>query len=185
MATGGLGGVHRGCPVDISSDLWELTRVPTVVVCSGPKAVLDVAATAEWLETHCVNVYGYQTDTLPAFYCGDSGLEVPRVEDAADFGAMVKLLRGSLGVRSGIVLVVQPPQSLDIAADIEKAVAESEAVRIKGKDVTPFLLSKVAELTGGRSVAANIALLRKNARVAGEVAVELLREDRRRIGFMA
>lgn len=188
MATGGIGGVHRDSASthDISADLWEMVRTPIVIVASGPKAVLDVSATAEWLETHGVPVYGYQTDELPAFYSRRSGVSIPRFDKLDD---LAELIRGSfsvMGVRSAILVAVPVPEAdeVDVSAEIEAAVGEARQQGIAGKELTPWLLNRVGELTGGRSQRANIALLVNNARVAGELACALLEDSGRRMGFV-
>lgn len=188
MATGGIGGVHRGAAetFDISADLWELSRTPIIVICSGAKAVLDVAATAEWLETHSVAVYGYKTDELPSFYSRSSGIPVPKVESPSAMAEIVKIASCATGNRSATLLAVPVPKAdaVDVASDIESALQEAAAKGIKGKELTPFLLNKVAETTAGKSIKANVALLKNNAGIAGEVACALYEEAQRRIGFM-
>lgn len=187
MATGGIGGVHRGFAEtsDISADLFELSRTPIVVVCSGAKAVLDVPATAEWLETHGVAVYGLGTEELPAFYSRSSGVPVPRVDGASDLAAIVKLAAGEFGVRSATVVAVPIPEAdeIDVTAQIEEATREAAEKGIRGSELTPYLLGRLAELTEGKSIDANTALLKNNARMAAEIAVELSGQMRRRMGF--
>lgn len=188
MATGGIGGVHRGASAtfDISADLWELARTPMVVVCSGVKAVLDIPATIEWLETHGVPVYGYQTSELPAFYSRSSGILIPKLEDPCEIAEIAKLAVSATGARCATVIAVPVPESAEVpaAVHIEKAIQEAESRRIRGKELTPFLLNRVGELTEGKSTQANIALLKNNARVAAEIAVGLFDDRDRRIGFM-
>ena len=188
MATGGIGGVHRGYAesLDASADLWELARTPIAVICSGVKSVLDVAATMEWLETHSVPVYGWQTDTLPAFYSRSSGIPVPRVEDSCEIAELARVTGGSFGIRCAMVIGVPIPEAdeLDLSKEIEQAAAEAAEKRISGKALTPYMLNRVGELTKGRSVNANVALLKNNARVAAEIACSLLEESRRRMGFL-
>lgn len=188
MATGGIGGVHRrGSSVnDISADLWEMVRTPIVIVASGPKAVLDVSATAEWLETHGVPVYGYRTDELPAFWSRKSGVPIPRFDKLDE---LAELIRGSfsvMGVRSAILIGVPVPEAdeVEVNAEIDGAADEAERQGICGKELTPWLLNRVAELTGGRSQQANVALLVNNARTAGELARALLDDSQRRMGFV-
>jgi len=187
MATGGIGGVHRGYAQthDVSADLWELARTPIAVICSGAKAVLDIPATLEWLETHGVPVYGYQTDKFPAFYSRSSGLPVPKIESACDFAEIVKLSVGAMGMRSAVIVAVPVPDksAVDVSEQIEQAASEAAGEGITGKQVTPYLLSRVAELTEGKSMDANIALLKNNATVAAEIASELMETSRRRMGF--
>jgi pseudouridine-5'-phosphate glycosidase len=183
FATGGIGGVHRGETGDVSADLPELARTPVAVVCSGAKAVLDLPRTLEWLETHGVPVIGYQTDTLPAFYALSSGLPVDvRVESPQEAADIVRA-GWEMGLETGMLIAVPPPASLALPGDemeqaVETALAEAEAGDVSGKDLTPFLLSRMAELTGGRSLAVNLALLERNARVGAGVAVALAEASR-------
>lgn len=178
FATGGIGGVHRGALPDVSADLTELGRTPMVVVCAGAKAILDLPATREALETAGVLVVGWRTDELPAFYSRESGLGVDaRVESAAEAAALWRAHR-ELGLPGALLLCVPPPEEAAIpAAEIEAviagAVAAAGAVGVRGKEITPFLLGRIGEETGGRSLETNVALLRSNARVAAEVAVAL------------
>ncbi|MCE5322229.1 pseudouridine-5'-phosphate glycosidase [bacterium] len=188
MSTGGIGGVHCGASetFDISADLWEMIRTPVIVVCSGPKAVLDIAATVEWLETHCVPIYGYQTSELPAFYSSSTGISIPRVDDACELIKILELSGSALGTRSATIVAVPVPKSDEVSAaeHIDKAVAEAAEKGIKGKELTPYLLGRVGELTNGESIKANIALLKNNAGVAAEIAGELCSETGRRVGFV-
>jgi pseudouridine-5'-phosphate glycosidase len=178
FATGGIGGVHRGEAHDVSADLTELGRTPMVVVCAGAKAILDLAATREALETAGVLVVGYGTDELPAFYSRESGIPVDVRADTADEVAALWSAHRALGAPGAILLCVPPPAEHALpAAEVERAIGdallEAEARGIRGKEVTPFLLSSVAERTGGRSLEANVALLRNNARIAAEVAAAM------------
>ncbi len=189
MATGGIGGVHRDFAesMDISADLWELARTPVVVVCSGIKAVLDIRATSEWLESHSVPIYGYGTDELPAFYSRKSGISVPKLEGCGELAEMLKVAGGAFGMRSAIIIAVPIPQEseLDVSGEVESAAREAVENGIRGKDLTPYLLKRVGELTGGRSIAANVALLKNNAAVAAEIACALTEATSpRRIGFL-
>jgi pseudouridine-5'-phosphate glycosidase len=175
FATGGIGGVHRGAPFDVSADLPQLSQAPVVVVCGGAKAILDLPATREVLETRGVPVVGYQTDAFPAFYTRDSGLAVDQRVDTPEEAAEIALATWEAGLTSSILLVVPPPaeSAMDeekMEAAIKDALAEAEAAGVHGAASTPFLLSKVSELTGGESLRANLALLRNNARVAALVA---------------
>ncbi|MBX3281940.1 MAG: pseudouridine-5'-phosphate glycosidase [Acidobacteria bacterium] len=178
FATGGIGGVHRGYAADVSADLPELANTPITVVCSGPKIILDVAATREWLETHGITVLGWKCDEMPGFYSRTSGLGVDERVDSAEEAAAIIRSRNKLGL-SGAVLVTAPvPAEFEIElAEVESLIAEAlrEADRqnVKGKETTPFLLSALVEQSGGRTLAANIALLKNNARVAAEIAVAL------------
>lgn len=178
FATGGIGGVHRGEARDVSADLTELGRTPMVVVCAGAKSVLDLAATREALETAGVLVVGWGTDELPAFYARESGIAVDvRVDSAAEAAALWRAHRG-MGLPGAVLLCVPPPAEAALAsAEVEAAIAaalkDAQRQGIRGKEVTPFLLRAVAEATGGRSLEANVALLRNNARVAAEVAAAI------------
>ena len=175
FATGGIGGIHRGHPFDVSADLEELARTPMVVVCSGAKALLDLEATRERLETSGVPVLGYQTDHFPAFYSRDSGLLADlRVEGPNEVAAIARA-RDRLGLSSAVLVGVPVPAQDELArAEAEQAI--HEAVRqadeqgIRGHDLTPFLLQRVSELTEGRSPQANYSLLVNNARVAARIA---------------
>lgn len=180
MATGGIGGVHRGAAHDVSADLPELARQPVLVVCSGAKAILDLPATLEWLETWGVPVVGYQTGEFPAFYSRESGLALEARADSPDEAAAIALAARDAGLAGGMLLCVPCPEdAARPAAEMEevigRAVGEAEAQGIRGKAVTPFLLARVAELTEGRSRTANLALLRNNARVAAQVAAAIQR----------
>jgi pseudouridine-5'-phosphate glycosidase len=180
FATGGIGGVHRGATTsfDISSDLEELARTPMVVVCAGPKAILDVSATLEVLETRGVPVVAVGQDELPGFYARSSGIRapwsVPDVEAAAELAAahLGLALRGAM-----LVCVPVPAEAAlpgELARDaVERAVAEAEGGGVSGPALTPWLLSRIAELTEGASVRANTALIVNDARVAGQLAVRL------------
>ncbi len=173
LVTGGIGGVHRDAArtFDISSDLWELAKSDVIVVCAGAKGILDLRATLEWLETHQIPVLGYRTDELPAFYSRRSGLQIDRIE-GPEQAARQFLLRRRLGLAGGMVVAVAVPAEAELALDdeISQAVGEAEAAGISGKEVTPWLLARLAELTDGRSIAANIALLRNNAAVGAQIA---------------
>ena len=175
FATGGIGGVHREAPFDVSTDLKQLSTTPVVVVCAGAKAILDLPATLETLETLGVPVLGYQTDDFPAFYSRSSGLAVSaRADSPAEVAAVAKA-HWALGLSSAI-LVTQPPPEADAlpAEQIEKSIAqalrEAQAQSIHGQAVSPFLLRRVSELSGGASLKANLALLLNNARLAGQIA---------------
>jgi len=180
FATGGIGGVHRGGgdSLDVSADLVELARHPVAVVCAGAKAILDLPRTLEVLETQGVPVIGYGSDRFPAFYCRESGLTLDtRADDAAAAAAILRA-QWDLGMTGGAVVAVPPPAeaALDPAAVedwVGAALAEAEAAGIRGKAVTPFLLRRLETASGGRTVAANVALLENNARVAAELAAAL------------
>ena len=179
FATGGIGGVHRGHPFDVSADLLELGRTPVTVVCAGAKAILDLPLTLEVLETQGVPVIGYRTEEFPAFYTRSSGLPVDVRCDTPQEVAAVVRARDDLNLLGGtLVTVPVPPEDELSAAEAEVAIAtalaEAEAQEIKGKAVTPFLLARVSELTGEASLRANVALLLNNARVASAIAVALV-----------
>ena len=178
FATGGIGGVHRNAPFDVSTDLEQLARTPLVVVCAGAKAILDLPATLEMLETLGVPVIGYQTWEFPAFYSVSSGLPVSARADSPGEIAQIARSHWSLGL-PGAVLVVQPPPveaALPVEL-IEKAIAqaltEAEQAQVRGQAVSPLLLRRVSELTHGESLQANLALLRNNARLAARIAKEM------------
>ena len=180
FATGGIGGVHRGAQetFDISADLEELAQTPVMVVCAGAKAILDLGLTLEYLETKGVPVLGYGTDELPAFYTRESGLGVDaRVDTPEDLAAIFQAQR-DLGLKTGMLVTNPIPQqyAMDktvIDKAIDQALAESHEQGIHGKETTPFLLARVAELTGGDSLESNIQLVLNNARVAAKTAVAL------------
>lgn len=183
-ATGGVGGVHRIAPGeaaavagDVSADLAEIARQPVCLVCAGPKAVLDLPATAEALETLGIPVLGLGTAEMPAFFSAGSGVPVEhRVEDGAAVARILRLHWEALGRREGVLVLVPPPHPLPrevVEAAVVGGLAEARSHGIRGKQVTPFLLEAVARATGGRSREANLALLGENARVAGEVAAAL------------
>jgi len=175
FATGGIGGVHRGSLPDVSADLPELARTPIIVVCSGAKIVLDLPATREWLETHGVTVAGYQCDELPAFYSRQSGLPIDvRAESPEDVASIFHTQR-SLGLESALLVVVPVPAKSEVPAEtlqqvLTTALEDAEWKGITGSALTPFLLSQMAERSGGATLRANIALLENNARVAAEIA---------------
>lgn len=178
FATGGIGGVHRGDTGDVSADLPELARTPVVVVCSGAKSILDLPRTVEWFETFGVPVLGYQTCELPAFFVRSSGLPVQRCVDSAGEAARLIGAHWALGLQSGVLVTVPAPVSheadpVQTAAAIDQAVETAAAAGVRGKELTPYIIGKVAELTGGESVKANLALLKHNAAVAAEIAVAL------------
>lgn len=182
FATGGIGGVHRGFSADVSGDLPVLASIPMTVVCSGAKIVLDLPATREWLETHGVAVLGWKTSEMPAFYSASSGLEVDEpIETAAEAAAIAKA-RDSLGLSGSVLVTVPVPFDFEIERDslesmLDTLVQDAEEYGIRGKELTPFLLSEMSTRSGGRTLAANIALLKNNARIAAEIAVAIS-EDR-------
>lgn len=178
FATGGIGGVHRGNGFDISADLQELAQTGVIVVCAGAKAILDLAATLEYLETFGVTVVGWQTDEFPAFYSRASGLPVDVTCDGAADVAAIWQAKQALGLPGGLLVAAPVPAADEIpAAEIEplimQAVAEADANGLRSADVTPFLLRRLVELSGERSLHANLALLKHNAQIAAEIAVAL------------
>lgn len=179
FATGGIGGVHRGHPFDVSADLLELAQTPVAVVCAGAKAILDLPLTLEVLETHGVPVIGYGCAEFPAFYSRSSGLPLDvRCDTVEEIAAMIHA-REQLGFRTGMLVTNPIPEADELPAEIaeaaiQQALQEADAQGIRGKETTPFLLARVSELTGDRSRAANIALLKNNARVAAQIAKALL-----------
>lgn len=179
MATGGIGGVHRGSPPDISADLPELARTPVVVVCSGAKIVLDLPSTREWLETHGITVVGYQCDDLPAFYSRRSGLAVDTTVDSSREVAGLYRAQRALGLESALLVTVPVPLDAEVAAEelqdvLDDAIKEAEGRSIGGRELTPFLLSRMAERSEGATLRANIALLENNARIAAQIAKALV-----------
>ena len=178
FATGGIGGVHRGFSADISADLPELANTPIVVVCSGAKIVLDLSATREWLETNGVCVLGFGCDQMPAFYSRKSNLSVDeRVETIEEVAGIVRA-RDQLNLKGAILLTVPVPETFEIGTEeLEKILRESlklaDEKKISGKETTPFLLAQMSEKSAGKTLAANIALLENNARVAAQVACAL------------
>ncbi len=179
FATGGIGGVHRGQPFDVSADLPELAQTPVVVVCAGAKAILDLPLTLEWLETHGVPVLGFETDTFPAFYSLSSGLPVDARCDTAEAAAQIIRAKFELGLQGGVLIGAPIPAEYAVANEdiepvIQQALKMAEAEHIRGKAITPFLLQHVSELTGGESMKANIALLEHNASVAAQIARALV-----------
>jgi pseudouridine-5'-phosphate glycosidase len=183
FATGGIGGVHRGAEdsLDISADLDELARTPIVVVCAGPKSILDVGRTLEVLETRGVPVVGWATDELPGFYSRSSGHRVPiRIDTLAEAAMMIER-HTALGLGSGILVCVPLPSNAELPRDeveaaIQRATLEIGESGVHGPAATPAILARVAELTHGRSVNANLALVEHNASLAGQLAVALAGE---------
>jgi pseudouridine-5'-phosphate glycosidase len=178
FATGGIGGVHRQPTFDISADLTQLARTPMVVVCAGAKAILDLPATLEYLETAAIPVVGYQTDEFPAFYSQLSGLKTSVRADSAEIAAEIARAHWDLGMQSAILVAVPPPRDAALPNEmmddaIKQALQDAERRGVRGQAVTPFLLQRVSDLTGGASLRANLALLRNNARVAAEIACHL------------
>lgn len=180
FVTGGIGGVHREAEVtmDVSADLQELAQTNVAVVCAGAKSILDIGLTLEYLETHGVPVVGFGTEVLPAFYTRTSPFQVNvQVENEKEAASMIRT-KWELGLKGGVVIANPIPETdaLDeqfINSVIEAALKEAKETEIAGKNVTPFLLSKVKELTEGRSLEANIALVKNNAEVGSKIAVQL------------
>ena len=178
FATGGIGGVHRGAEttMDISADLEELGQTPVMVVCAGAKSILDLGLTLEYLETKGVPVIGYGTQELPAFYTRQSGFSVDyRVDTPQELASALKASH-EMGLQGGILVTNPIPEEFAMPKEvidkaIDRAIAECNEQGIKGKDTTPFLLARVAELTGGDSLASNIRLVYNNARLAAQTAV--------------
>jgi pseudouridine-5'-phosphate glycosidase len=186
FATGGIGGVHKESSFDISNDLQALASIPMIVVCAGAKAILDLPATLEYLETMAVPVVGYQTDAFPAFYSRDSGLKVSVNLGTPDEIVKFAKAHWDLGMRSA-VLVAQPvPAGDEIPRpkmDYYILQASQEAIKKdkRGQELTPFLLQRISELTDGRSLRSNLALLLNNARLAAQIAKSMVSMQRRRI----
>ena len=180
FATGGIGGVHRGAEttMDISADLEELGRTPVMVVCAGAKAILDLGLTLEYLETKGVPVIGYGTEELPAFYSRQSGFGVDYRIDTPEELAAAFRAQNTMALGGGMLVTNPIPQEYSMPSDvinkaIDQAIDECNAKGIHGKETTPFLLARVAELTGGDSLASNIRLVFNNAKVAAQTAVAL------------
>ncbi len=178
FATGGIGGVHRGELPDVSADLPELARASLVVVCAGAKSVLDLPATREWLETHGLTVVGYGCDEMPAFYTRRSGLPVDVRADTPREVAAFARARRELGLKGALLVTVPVPEADEAPADVmqqtlDEALHAATDARITGRELTPFLLSRMAERSGGATLRANVALLENNARVAAQVACAL------------
>lgn len=179
FSTGGIGGVHRGFSQDISADLPALAQTPVTVVCSGAKIVLDLHATREWLETHGVTILGWNCEEMPAFYSNKSGLEVDQTVETAEQAAKIIKARDELKLQNAILLTVPIPEEFEIEiSDVEKILADAlklaKANNISGKETTPFLLTQMAQISAGKTLAANISLLKNNARIAAEIAGQLI-----------
>ncbi|WP_040975304.1 pseudouridine-5'-phosphate glycosidase [Necropsobacter massiliensis] len=184
FVTGGLGGVHRGWEnnLDISADLDELAQTDVAVICAGAKSILDLPATLEYLETKGVPVIGYQTQNLPAFFTRDSGLPLALSSDNLSHIATMIKIKWELGLNGGIVVANPIPEQDALNPDyingiIESAVKEAEEKGIKGKDITPFLLGKIVEMTGGKSLEANIKLVKNNAKIGAILAVQYFNQQ--------
>jgi len=178
FATGGIGGVHRGHPEDVSADLPILASTPMVVVCAGAKSILDLPRTLEWLETWGVPVIGWQTEEFPAFYSRESGLPVDLAAAGADEVVAIVRAQRALGLRQAVLVAVPVPAedevpAAEVAPLIDLAVAEAEARGVAGKALTPFILEQMVTLSEARTQRANESLLVQNARVAARIAVAL------------
>ena len=178
FATGGIGGVHRGPLPDVSADLPELAHTPMIVVCSGAKIVLDLPATGEWLETYGVTIVGYGCDEMPAFYSRESGLPVDVRCDSPEAVMRLFNTQRELGVTGALLVTVPVPAAAEIAEEVlerilEQSLRDAEESHITGRDLTPFLLARMAALSEGATLRANIALLESNVLVAARIASEL------------
>ena len=186
FATGGIGGVHRESAFDISADLQALATIPMIVVCAGAKAILDLPATLEYLETMSVPVVGYSTDEFPAFYSRSSGLDVSIQLDTPQEIVEFARAHWSTGMQSA-VLVANPVPDADAISQsemepiIEQASREAQAKKIHGQKLTPFLLQRISDLTKGRSLRANLSLLLNNARLAAQIAHAWRTAEKRRL----
>ena len=177
FATGGIGGVHRGAEntLDVSADLEELSKTNVCVVCAGAKAILDIGLTLEYLETKGVPVIGYKTSDLPAFYSTKSGFKVDyRIDSAADIAQILKT-KWDLSIDGGVLVTIPIPHDFELTLDvmnkaINEAITQADSENIIGKEITPFLLSKVNELTHGESLEANMKLIKNNAALAAKIA---------------
>ena len=177
FATGGIGGVHRGAEntLDVSADLEELSKTNVCVVCAGAKAILDIGLTLEYLETKGVPVIGYKTSDLPAFYSTKSGFKVDyRIDSAVDIAQILKT-KWDLSIDGGVLVTIPIPQEYELTLDvmnkaINEAITQADSENIIGKDITPYLLSKVNELTHGESLEANMKLIKNNAALAAKIA---------------
>lgn len=187
FVTGGIGGVHRGAEetMDISADLTELAQTNVAVICAGAKSVLDLPKTLEFLETQGVPVIGYKTDELPAFYTRESGLKVDYNIPTTEAIAQLIHTKWELGLKGGLVIANPIPKEDALEAKyihntIKKALTEARKNGIQGKEVTPFLLSKLKHLTDGKSLVANIALVKNNAHVGAKIAVSLAKLQKKK-----
>jgi len=182
FATGGIGGVHRGSLPDVSADLPELARTPMIVVCSGAKIVLDLPATREWLETHSITVVGYGCDEMPAFYSRVSGLPVDVQCDSPEEIVQIFKTQRELGLRSALLVTVPVPSEAEVPLELlsqtlDRSLDDAREEKVTGRNLTPFLLARMAELSEGATLRANIALLENNARVAALIARALSAES--------
>jgi pseudouridylate synthase len=178
FATGGIGGIHRGSDKDVSADLPALATTPLVVVCSGAKIVLDLTATREWLETYGITVVGYQCEEMPAFYSRRSGLPIDVRADSPDDVAEIFRAQQGLALESALLVTVPVPEEFEVPAEnleraLDAALQEAESRKVAGRELTPFLLSRMAQASEGATLKANIALLENNARIASQIAAAL------------
>jgi len=178
FATGGIGGVHRGPLPDVSGDLPVLASTSMIVVCSGAKIVLDLPATREWLETYGITVVGYRCDEMPAFYSRGSGLPVDTRCDSPEEVAEIFRAQEALGIERALLVTVPVPEEFEVApetlrATLDEALLQAELEKVGGRELTPFLLSRMAQQSEGATLKANIALLENNARVAAAIALAL------------
>ena len=186
FATGGIGGVHRDAPFDISADLQALASIPMIVVCAGSKAILDLPATLEYLETMSVPVVGYGTDEFPAFYSRESGLDVSVRLDTPQQIVEFARAHWDAGLHSAVLVTNPVPETEAISKSemepyIQQANREAHAQGVHGKALTPFLLPRISELTGGKSMRANLALLLNNARLAAQIAHAYYQNETRKL----
>jgi pseudouridylate synthase len=180
FATGGIGGVHRGTLPDVSADLPELARTPMIVVCSGAKIVLDLEATREWLETYGVTVVGFGCDEMPAFYSRQSGLPVDARCDLPAEVIKIFATQRALRLENALLVTLPVPAEAEVPLKtltriLDESLRDAEQARVTGRDLTPFLLARMAERSEGATLRANIALLENNARVAAQIAQALVR----------
>jgi pseudouridine-5'-phosphate glycosidase len=178
FATGGIGGVHRQPRGDISADLPQLAKTPAIVVCAGAKAILDLPATVEYLETHSVPVIGYQTNEFPAFYSARSRLPTSAKAENPQDVVDIARTHWQLGMKGALLVTVPPPPEVALPDDgmrdaVKQALKDAKQERIRGQQVTPFLLKRVSEITGNASMVANLGLLRNNAGIAAQIARSL------------
>lgn len=177
FATGGIGGVHRNAPFDVSADLIELSKTPLIVICAGAKSILDLPATVEYLETMGIPVVGYQTDEFPAFYSSSSGLPVSAVADTPAEVVNIARAHWDFGLSNAVLVVAPPPAEYaiphqEIEIIIQQAIEDAKKNHISGPATTPYLLKRVSELSGGRSLQVNLALLRNNAEIGAAIACQ-------------
>ncbi len=179
FVTGGIGGVHRGATetMDVSADLEELANTDVAVICAGAKSILDIGLTLEYLETHGVPVLSYQTEEFPAFYSSKSGFKSDYMVRSADEIAKIMKAKWDLGLKGGIVIANPIPDEVSMKPEfindaIDKALEEADSLGVKGKEITPYILDKVKQITGGSSLEANIELVYNNARLGADIALE-------------